>query len=344
VDLIETRAEGLYCPPGDFHIDPWRPVARAVLTHAHADHARPGSGRYLAARASENVLRVRLPDAALDTVAYGERVVHNGVAVSLHPAGHVLGSAQVRVEYRGEAWVVSGDYKLQADPTCTPFEAQRAHVFVTESTFGLPIYRWRDPATVAREIAQWWRENAAAGRASVLFCYAFGKAQRLAALLAAADALDIGPLACHGAMVALNDAYRASGVALPPIVHASALDRTQAARALVLAPPSAAGTSWLRRFGDFATAFASGWMQVRATRRSRGVERGFVLSDHVDWPGLASAIAATAAPRVLVTHGDAPIVVRWLRERGYAADALASEFANEGEPDEPLAAPPSPRP
>jgi putative mRNA 3-end processing factor len=333
VDLIEARAEGLYCPAGDFHIDPWRPVARAVLTHAHADHARPGSGRYLASREGERVLRTRLPDATLDTIAYGERVVHNGVTVSLHPAGHVLGSAQVRVEHRGEAWVVSGDYKLQPDPTCTPYEPIRADTFVTESTFGLPIYRWRDPDTVAHEIVHWWRANAAAGRTSLLFCYAFGKAQRIAALLAGLGADSIGPLACHGAMVALNDAYRASGVVLPGIAHASTLDPALAPRALVLAPPSAAGTPGLRRFGDFATAFASGWMQVRAARRRLGVDRGFVLSDHVDWPGLGEAIASSAASRVLVTHGDAAIVVRWLRERGYAAEALATEFAEAGEPD-----------
>ena len=333
MELIEARPEGLYCPPGDFHIDPWRPVARAVVTHAHGDHARPGSAHYLATREGEHVLRARLPDATIDTIAYGERVVHGGVTVSLHPAGHVLGSAQVRVEYRGEVWVVSGDYKLQHDPTCTPFEPLRAHAFVTESTFGLPIYRWRDPSAVAAEIAQWWRANADAGRTSLLFCYAFGKAQRIAALLANLGAEAIGPLACHGAMIALNDAYRAAGVVLPAIVHASALDPDLASRALVLAPPSAAGTPWLRRFGDFATAFASGWMQVRAARRRRGVDRGFVLSDHVDWPGLGAAIDASAASRVLVTHGDASVVVRWLRERGLAADTLTTEFADEGEPE-----------
>jgi putative mRNA 3-end processing factor len=333
VDVIEARPDGLYCPPGDFYIDPWRPVTRAVVTHAHGDHARPGSAHYLAAREGERVLRARLPEATIDTLAYGERVVHGGVTVSLHPAGHVLGSAQVRIEHRGEVWVVSGDYKLQDDPTCTPFEPLRAHAFVTESTFGLPIYRWRDPAVVAAEIAQWWRGNAAAGRASLLFCYAFGKAQRIAALVAELGAEAIGPLACHGAMIALNDAYRASGVALPPIVHASALAPKLAAHALVLAPPSAAGTPWLRRFGDFSTAFASGWMQVRAARRRRGVDRGFVLSDHVDWPGLETAIEATGASRVRVTHGEASIVVQWLRERGVEADALATEFADEGEPE-----------
>jgi putative mRNA 3-end processing factor len=308
-------------------------VARAVITHAHADHARPGSERYIACADALHVLRARLPGATIDTLVYGESSVHDGVRVSLHPAGHVLGAAQVRVEYRGLVWVVSGDYKREADPTCAPFEPLAAHVFVTESTFGLPIFRWRDPVTVVDDIAQWWRANAAARRTSVLFCYAFGKAQRIAAMLANARALDIGPLATHGAMSGLNDAYRASGVALPDIVHASALAATEVSRALVLAPPSAAGSPWMRRFGDFASGFASGWMQTRAGRKSRGVERGFALSDHADWPGLLSTISDTGATRVLVTHGESEAVVRWLREQGHDAAALATEFAAEGEPE-----------
>jgi len=333
MDLVVLRPEGLYCPPGGFFIDPWRPVRRAVLTHAHADHARIGSDHYLAAAASRDVLRVRLPGMRLDTLPYGARVMHDGVAVSLHPAGHVLGSAQVRIEHRGETWVVSGDYKLARDPTCTPFEPIRCDTFVTESTFGLPIYRWRDPDAVIGDIAAWWRGNAEAGRTSILYCYAFGKAQRIAMGLDAAGGLDIGPLACHGAMVALDAAYRASGVALPEIAHASSVDRDDLRRALVLAPPSAAGTPWLRRFGDFADAFASGWMQVRGVRRRRGVDRGFVLSDHADWPGLDAAIAATQARRVIVTHGQVATMVRWLEERGIAAEGFATQFAAEGEPE-----------
>ena len=333
MDLIEVSSEGLYCPPGRFHIDPWRPVSHAVITHAHADHARPGSERYLACTDAAHVLRARLPDATIDTLDYGEPLVRDGVRVSLHPAGHVLGAAQVRIEWRGEVWVVSGDYKREPDPTCAPFEPLAAHAFVTESTFGLPVYRWRDPVAIVADIASWWRANAAAGRTSVLFCYAFGKAQRIAAMLADARALDVGPLAAHGAMLALNDAYRASGVGLPDIVHASAIAEAALPRALVLAPPSAAGSPWMRRFGDFASGFASGWMQTRAGRKRRGVERGFALSDHVDWPGLVATIAETGASRVLVTHGESDIVVRWLRERGHEAASLATEFATEGEPE-----------
>ena len=333
MDLVVLRPEGLYCPPGGFHIDPWRPVARAVLTHAHADHARGGSDRYLASEAAREVLRVRLPDIRLDTLAYGARVTHDGVTVSLHPAGHVLGSAQVRIEHRGEVWVVSGDYKQARDPTCAPFEPIRCDTFVTESTFGLPIYRWRDPTAVIDDIAGWWRRNADVDRTSILFCYALGKAQRIAAGLQAAAALDIGPLVCHGAMIALNAAYRASGIALPEVRHASVVERHELRRALVLAPPSAAGTPWLRRFGDFGDAFASGWMQVRGVRRRRAVDRGFVLSDHADWPGLNGAIAATGAGRVIVTHGQVATMVRWLRERGSDAEGYDTEFAAEGEPE-----------
>ena len=332
-DLIVVSREGLYCPPGRFHIDPWRPVDRAVITHAHGDHARMGSAHYLASQASKEVLRVRLGDVALETVGYGERIVHNGVAISLHPAGHVLGSAQVRIEYAGEVWVVSGDYKLTPDPTCTSFDPVRCHTFVTESTFALPIYRWRDPRGTTDEIASWWQRNAEQGRASVLYCYAFGKAQRIAAGLQTANALHIGPLVCHGAMVALNDAYRASGVGLPEIRRVVDVDKDALRRALVLAPPSASGTPWLRRFGDFRDGFASGWMHVRGARRRRGVDRGFVLSDHADWEGLNAAIAATTATRVIVTHGQVPTMVRWLTDNGYRAEAFETEFADEGEPE-----------
>ncbi|MEO6929813.1 MAG: ligase-associated DNA damage response exonuclease [Casimicrobiaceae bacterium] len=325
-DLVVARPEGLYCPPGDFHIDPWRPVDRAVITHAHSDHARTGSTHYLATRQSERVLRLRLGDIDLTTLDYGERTSINGVAVSLHPAGHVLGSAQVRIEYGGEVWVASGDYKTEPDPTCAPFEAMRCHTFITESTFGLPIYRWQDPAATFADIAAWWRANADARRASVVYCYAFGKAQRVLAGIAASGALDCGPIVCHGAVENLNDAYRQTGVELPPTRRVDEVDTGAMRRALVLAPPSAAGTPWLRRFGEMSDAFASGWMRLRGAQRRRALDRGFVLSDHADWPGLQSAIAATGARRVIVTHGQIPVMVRWLTEQGLRASAFATEY------------------
>lgn len=330
-DLVVPRPQGLYCPAGDFYIDPWRPVARAVITHAHGDHAYAGHAHYLAAADAEHVMRARLPGASLQLARYGESIDIGGVRVSLHPAGHVLGAAQVRIEAhggRGGVWVVSGDYKLDADPTCAPFEPVRCDVFVTESTFGLPIYRWPAPSSVFAEINAWWQANAAAGRASVLFCYAFGKAQRI---LASVDA-GIGPIVCHGALDALNDAYRATGIALPACRRATDVsDRETLKRALVLAPPSAMATPWLRRFGDYSDAFASGWMLLRGARRRRALDRGFVLSDHADWPALNRAIDATGATRVIVTRGQVPVMVRWLAERGLDADAFDTAYGADDE-------------
>ena len=325
MDLIELRDEGLFCPPGAFYIDPWRPVERAIITHAHADHARPGHARYLAVTDCEQVLRTRLGDIALDVVGYGETIDMNGVKVSLHPAGHVLGSAQVRIEYAGEVWVVSGDYKLEADATCAPFEAVRCHTFVTESTFALPIYRWAPPRTVFADINGWWSANASEGRASVLYGYAFGKAQRM---LAGVDA-GMGPIICHGAVENLNRAYRATSIALPQTALVTDVSASEIKRALVVAPPSAQGTPWLKRFGQYSDAFASGWMQLRGARRRRGVDRGFVLSDHADWPGLMQAIEATGAQRVIATHGYSNILVRWLQQRGMQAATFETEFGNE---------------
>ena len=324
--MLVLRPEGLYCEAADCFIDPWRPVGRAVITHAHADHARTGHGHYLAAAQGEGPLRTRLGAISLQTLRYGEAVHLNGVRLSLHPAGHVLGSAQVRIEHRGEVWVVSGDYKVEADATCAPFEPVRCHTFVTESTFGLPIYRWAPQQQVFEEISAWWRSNAAQGRASVLYGYAFGKAQRL---LAGIDA-GIGPIVCHGAIEPLNRVYRDAGIALPATRMVSEMtDRAELARALVLAPPSAAGSTWMRRFPDPSDAFASGWMLLRGARRRRGTDRGFVLSDHADWPGLHQAIAATGAHRVIVTHGQVEPMVRVLSEQGLEASAFQTEFAGE---------------
>jgi putative mRNA 3-end processing factor len=332
-DMVVARKEGLYCVPGQFYIDPWRPVERAVITHAHADHARVGHGSYLATKAGENVLRARLGEISLDTLPYGDTVVHNGVSISLHPAGHVLGSAQVRMEYRGEVWVASGDYKVEPDATCAAFEPVRCDTFITESTFGLPIYRWQPQAEVYAEINDWWRANAEEGRASVLYCYSFGKAQRI---LSGLDP-GIGPIFCHGSVEPLNRAYRASGVELPETLLVSEATGGKAAfrDALILAPPSAGGSSWIRRFGDYSDAFASGWMQLRGARRRRAVDRGFILSDHADWPGLMSAIAATGASRVIVTHGQVGVMVRWLRQNGLEAGAFDTEYGDEDDRVEP---------
>jgi putative mRNA 3-end processing factor len=328
--MLRVTERGVYCEAGDFYVDPWLPVDRAVITHAHGDHARWGSRAYLGSAEGERVLRTRLgAGARIETLGWGQPRQVGGVRVSLHPAGHILGSAQVRMEHRGEVWVVSGDYKTEPDATCTPFEPVRCHTFVTESTFGLPIYRWEPQARVFAEIHAWWRANREAGKASVLFGYALGKAQRLLAGLLGAET---GPIFCHGAVERLNQDYRESGVALPPTTYAGSAPRgTSWTGAMIVAPPSAAGSPWLRRFGPVSTAFASGWMRIRGARRRRALDRGFVLSDHVDWPSLLAAVEATGASRVWVTHGYREPVVRWLREHGLEAMAIASRWESETE-------------
>ena len=332
-DLIVLRPEGLYCPPGDFYIDPWRPVTRAVITHAHADHARTGHQHYLASDAGAGVLRARLGDISLTTLGYSERFRAGDTEVSLHPAGHVLGSAQVRVAHRGRVWVASGDYKVAPDPTCTAFEPVRCDTFITESTFGLPVYRWASDAIVFTQINDWWAANAAAGRATMLACYSFGKAQRI---LAGLDA-SIGPIIVHGAVEPLNQAYRAAGVALPTTLQVSDFSgsalREATGRAMVICPPSSTATPWARRFRDANVGFASGWMQLRGARRRGGYDRGFVLSDHADWPGLQQAIAATGAARVIVTHGYEAVMTRWLTEQGLEAGSFRTEYGDDTKDD-----------
>ena len=332
--VLTLTPRGLYCPAGGFHVDPWRPVATAVVTHGHADHARWGHARYHAAAPGEGILRRRLgADIDLASHAYGAPLRLGDATVSFHPAGHVLGSAQVRIEVAGEVWVVTGDYKREADPSCAPFELVECDGFVTEATFALPIYRWDPGEKVVGEILAWWAENAARGRTSILFCYALGKAQRLLAELHARTGTE-RTVHLHGALVPMVDAYREAGVPLAPTAPVSAAPKGETfAGELVLAPPSAMGTTWMRRFAEPQTAFVSGWMRVRGQRRRRGYDRGFVLSDHVDWPDVLRTVAETGARRVLCTHGYADTLARFLREeRGL--DAAAIETAFEGEADD----------
>ncbi|MBK8005902.1 MAG: ligase-associated DNA damage response exonuclease [Gemmatimonadetes bacterium] len=329
--MLSLTAAGLACEAGGFHIDPWAPVDRALVTHAHGDHLRWGSRHYLVAAPGVELARRRLPaDASVEGIPYGERRGINGVTVSFHPAGHILGSAQVRVEHQGHVWVVSGDYKLEPDPTCAPFEPVRCHGFVTECTFGLPIYRWAPQAEVFSAINAWWRANQAAGRATLLMGYALGKAQRL---LAGLDP-SLGPIVTHGAVEKMLEPYRAQGIALPPTVHVTeeAKKGGDFRDAIVIAPPGSEATPWARRFGDAALGFASGWMQVRGNRRRQALDRGFVLSDHVDWPSLLTAIEATGAETIWATHGFTAPLVRYLREQGRDAHALTTRY--EGERDD----------
>jgi putative mRNA 3-end processing factor len=330
--LVETT-DGLYCPSGGFHIDPWQPVERALITHAHGDHARPGSAAYLCTNETVPLLRRRFgPDAPLESLKYGETRTVGDVRVSFHPAGHVLGSAQIRIEGAQGVWVAAGDYKRAADPTCAAFEPVRCDTFITESTFGLPIYRWDPTELVIGEILSWWAANRAADKSSAIFCYTLGKAQRLLAELArVADA----PVFVHGMMLGMIEAYREAGVSLPEvqtvIERAKPRDEKRSlAGQLVLAPLSARGTPWMRRLGVHSDAFASGLMRVRGVRRQRAYDKGFVISDHADWPALLTTIAETGASRVLATHGYAEPLARHLSSMGLDSGVIRTAW--EGEP------------
>lgn len=323
--VLTFTDRGIYCPAGDFHIDPWRPVDRALVTHGHSDHARWGHRSYLATHAALPVIRLRLGDITAEGIGWGERRKIGGATVSFHPAGHVPGSAQIRVEVAGEVWVVSGDYKTEPDGLCEPWEPVPCHAFISECTFGLPIFRWAPQADTVADIARWWQANADEGRISVLGAYGLGKAQRIMAALPA-----IGPILTHGAVEAPTQVLRAQGYRLPDTSRAGG---AAPAGALVIAPPSALNTPWAGKLGNTVQAFASGWMAVRGIRRRRGLATGFVLSDHADWPGLNTAIAATGAERVFVTHGYTAPFRRWLAEQGYDAHIVATEFTGEEAPE-----------
>ena len=329
--LISLTKSGLYCERGDFYIDPWRPVKKAVVTHAHSDHAYRGNGRYLVTKPGEKLARIRLDEGAMITSQdYGKSTSVNGVKISFHPAGHILGSAQVRIEYKGEVWVISGDYKLTPDATCEPFEPLKCHHFITEATFGLPIYRWPPTEQIFAEINSWWARNIEKGKASVLFAYALGKAQRVMSGLDRS----LGRIFTHGSVERLTTAYREQGVDLPDTTYAgSVTNKKEFAGSMIVAPPSAQASTWLRRFGPQSTGFASGWMMVRGARRQRAVDRGFVLSDHADWPELMTAINFTDAETVYVTHGFAREVVRYLKETGINAVPLKTQFVGDDAPE-----------
>ena len=326
MSVLTFTDRGIYCPAADAYIDPWKPVDRALITHGHADHARSGMGRYLATADAAPVLRYRLGEIDLDTVRYGETVRMGEADISFHPAGHVPGSAQIRVEVKGEVWVVSGDYKLAPDGISAPFEPVRCHTFITECTFGLPVFNWAAPEAVSGEINAWWAANAAEDRFSLCGAYSLGKAQRI---LAALDT-SIGPILTHGAIEGTTEVLRQQGIALPETVHVTPETDLKSCRgAFVLAPPSALGSTWAGRFRPASTAFASGWMSLRGVRRRRAADRGFIMSDHADWAGLNDAIAATGAERVFATHGYTSIFRRWLEEQGYDAGIVQTEFGDD---------------
>lgn len=324
--LIEFTDKGLYCPQGDFFIDPWRPVDKAVITHAHADHSKWGMKSYLTHQKSIPIMRHRLGEINVAGLEYGEERSLNGVKVSLFPAGHIPGSAQVRIEYKGEVWVITGDYKLIDDGVSTPFEPVKCHSLVTESTFGLPVYKWKPQREVFSEMNQWWRENREQGLASVILGYSLGKAQRI---LCSIDP-GIGPILLHGAIHNSNLALKESGLVLPETVLITKDTPKEKYRgALIIAPPSAFGSPWMKKLKPYKVGTASGWMSLRGARRRRNVDKGFVLSDHADWNELNQAVEASEAEKVYVTHGYTNIFSNWLKSQGIDAEPVVTEYEGE---------------
>ncbi len=330
--LLQFTSSGIFCADANVYIDPWKPVDRAIITHAHSDHAKAGNKQYLAHKDSGSILRLRLgEDLPLQLVSYGEQVVINGVKFSLHPAGHIVGSAQIRVERNGEVWVAAGDYKIQDDNFSMPFEIVKCNTFITESTFGLPIYNWPQQQQVMDEIREWWKQNQLEGKASVLMGYALGKMQRLIVNLQPVTGLASEPVFAHGSVFNVNQRLRDAGHDLPFIAFASDIDKKEFRNALILAPPSAAGSLWLKRFEPYSTGFCSGWMAVRGGKNRRAIDRGFVLSDHADWNDLNATIPETGAERIFVTHGFTDVFARWLNEKGIEAHEVKTEYGDEQE-------------
>ncbi|RQO31137.1 DNA ligase-associated DEXH box helicase [Taibaiella sp. KBW10] len=329
--MLQFTTKGILCVPGGFYIDPWKPVDLAVITHGHADHARWGMKKYLCHEHTVPILQSRIgKDIAVQGIGYHQPVTVNGVQISLHPAGHIIGSAQVRLEYKGYVVVISGDYKLQDDGLSTPFEAVRCHEFVTESTFGLPIYNWASVAVQNEQLQQWVSSNQANGKTSVFIGYSLGKAQRIMKALEG-----IGPLQVHYSIAVLNQAYESVGIRLPAYETADLKeDPKHLDKGIVILPPSLLDSQLIRKIPNMAHAICSGWMQVRGARRWRSADAGFAISDHADWGGLLEAINATGAQKVYVTHGQTAVFTRYLNETGIEAEEVLTKFGAEEEPEE----------
>ncbi len=321
--------KGIYCSQADIFIDPWSPAEKAIITHAHSDHARHGSKYYLSHNLSVPLLKHRLgSNISVEGIDYNKTVIVNGVKISLHPAGHIPGSAQVRIEYKGEVAVVSGDYKLENDGLTEAFEPVKCNRFVTESTFGLPVYKWKKQAEIFNDINYWWRRNKEKGKASVICGYSLGKSQRI---LFNVDR-SIGRIFGHGAITIINEVMSNEGLNLPFIEKAdSKFAKKDFAGSLIIAPPSAIGNPWLRKFEPYSLGYASGWMNVRGAKRRQGIDIGFALSDHADWNELNKAVKETGAEKILVTHGYTAVFVKWLCENGYDAEELTTLYTGEAE-------------
>lgn len=325
--LIDFTEKGLYCAAGNFFIDPWKPVDKALITHGHSDHSRWGHRQYMSTHASVPIIKHRLGKINIKGVDFNESLNINGVKVSFHPAGHILGSAQIRVEYKGEVWVVSGDYKPEKDNFSEPFELVKCHTFITESTFGLPVFNWKPQQDVFDDIMQWWQDNAANGKTSLISAYSLGKAQRVIQGLSG----DLpGKIYTHGAVENMNEVLRSAGHPIRPTTRITKdVKSTDIIGGLIIAPPSALGSSWVKRFKQPVVAMASGWMALRGARRRRAADRGFVLSDHADWNGLNTVIKETEAEKVFVTHGYTELFTQWLQSIGIDADIVSTEYGEE---------------
>ena len=331
--LIKFTDKGLFCPQGGFYIDPWKPVDRAVITHAHSDHARWGSKHYLCHEQTLPLLQLRLGNNDYQSAAWRETVFMNGVSVSFYPAGHIIGSAQVRVSYKDEVWVFTGDYKLEDDGLSVPFEPVKCNAFITESTFGLPIYKWRPQEDIYNDISNWVLSNHANKVTSVLIAYSLGKAQRILKPLAQTGL----PIYGHGAVCNVHDALVNSGWNLPVVNRITPdVSKDDLKGAIVIAPSGADGTSWMQRFTPYATGICSGWMQVRGNVRRRNPDAAFALSDHADWDGLVTAVKATGAQKVFTTHGFQSAFSRYLNENGIESSEVKTAYGNE-EDEEKLA-------
>ncbi|MBA3829421.1 MAG: ligase-associated DNA damage response exonuclease [Taibaiella sp.] len=327
--LITFTDKGLYCNQGDFYIDPWKPVKRAVITHAHSDHSRYGNGLYLAHRDSYYIMKARLgEDIRIQTAAYNQSLNINNVTISFHPAGHIIGSAQIRIEYKGEVWVVSGDYKIEDDGLTVPFEPVKCNTFITESTFGLPIYQWQPQSVIIENINKWIQTNQANGRNSVLTAYSLGKAQRLIHALAPYGY----KFYVHGAVYNMQEAIQQT-MPFPPVTYLRTdMPKDVVKDGVIIVPPSADSSPWMKRWQPYALGVCSGWMQVRGAQRRRNADEGFALSDHADWPGLLDAVKATGAENIYATHGFTSVLARYLREVYHLnADIVKTSFGEDEE-------------
>lgn len=325
--LLQFTDRGIFCPRAGVYLDPWKPVERAIISHGHSDHAYAGHQHYLCTTDALPVIRHRLYlTDNIQGLPYGEVLAINGVGFSFHPAGHIPGSAQIRVAYKGEVWVFSGDYKLQHDGISAPFEPVRCQVFITESTFGLPVYKWKPQEKVFGEINEWWRKNRDEGKTSVISGYTLGKGQRI---LQNVDPT-IGKIFTHGAVDTINHIMRVQGIPLPEAPRVTnETPKEDLKGALIISPPSAVGSPWVRRFLPYSLGVASGWMKLRGTRRRRGADRGFALSDHADWNELNTAVRETGAEKVFVTHGYSEIFAHWLNEQGIEAHEVKTRYEGE---------------